>query len=103
MSDYTAGEKGALTLVVIGSGFVRMAIEASALYYTYSRGHGIAFGFGALLVIMWIWTLLVNRPLHARLKEVFAGELERANMQNTTWKDLAFAVVATAARRRGAR
>lgn len=102
MSDYTAGEKGALTLVVIGSGFVRMAIEASALYYTYSRGHGIAFGFGALLVIMWIWTLLVSRPLHARLKEVFAGELERANMQNTTWKDLAFAVAAAVARRRGA-
>jgi hypothetical protein len=79
MSSYTTGEKGALTLVVIGAGFVRMAIDASALYYTYSRGRGIAFGFG-----------------------VFAGELERANMQNTTWKDLAFAVVAAVARRRGA-
>jgi hypothetical protein len=48
---------------------------------------------------MMLWSVLVVNRLHAKIKEVFAGELERACERNTTWKDLAFAVMAAYAKR----
>jgi hypothetical protein len=100
---YTAEYKAALALGTIGAGLVRMGLDACILYYTYSRGRGIAFGFGALVVVALVWSKLVIRPLHSKIKEAFGPELRRASEPNTTWKDLTFAVAAAFAKRRGAR
>jgi hypothetical protein len=99
---YTANYKAWLAISAVCSGLVRMGIDACVLYYTYSRGHGIAFGFGALVAVMLIWSKLVTQPLYSKVKEAFGPELRRASEPNTTWKDLTFAVAAAFAKRRGA-
>ncbi len=76
-----------------------MATDAVLLYCTYALDHGMLFGFGVLLVNMMLWSVLVVNRLHTKIKEVFAGELERACERNTTWKDLTFAVMAAYAKR----
>ncbi len=101
--DYSPEYKSAFALGVVGAGFVRMAIDAALLYYTYTTGHGMLFGFAVLLVVMAVWSRLVTRPLYDRAKEVFGAELKRSDERNTTWKELAFAVAAAFAKKRGNR